>query len=395
MEARELTREAGADYSWAEHLGCMEGIPEDAPSATRWHSLGSGLLICLLATLGAVGLSRLPVWPFTVNGNHHPLEPMTLAIVVGMIVSNCWALPKAFRPGIRFAYNNLLSLGIILLGVQLNFFEILQTGFVGVAMGCFEIILALATMWLLTRRFGLSNKLGILLGVGNAICGSSAIIATAPVIEAEESDVVFGVATVTLLGLIGMFLLPPLGHALAMTAKAFGILDGLVIHSIPQVVAAGFAYSNSAGTTATIVKMTRVCLLAPMVFFVGLIYARHKARQSSAASQKKVSGFSLFPKFVFGFLAMALLRTLGLLPDLTVHLPRVAWAGNVQTDFSTIAIAQKSATFCLVMSMAAVGLETKISALKRTGAKPFLAGLISSLIITVAILGLIKFLKIS
>jgi uncharacterized integral membrane protein (TIGR00698 family) len=203
------------------------------------------------------------------------------------------------------------------------------------------------------------------------------------------------VATVTLLGLIGMILLPLLGHALAMTAKAFGILDGLVIHAIPQVVAAGFAYSASAGATATIIKMTRVCLLAPMVFGIGLIYARHKARQSQETNRKKVNTFSLFPKFILGFLAMALLRTLGYVPDLTVHLPSAAWAGDVQMNFNVAALAQKSASFCLVMSMAAVGLETKVSALKRTGAKPFLAGLISSVVIILAILALIKLLGIS
>jgi uncharacterized integral membrane protein (TIGR00698 family) len=395
MESK-LTKKSDTRYDWAEYLGGMEGIPDDEPiSKPQTHPLSWGLLVCLFVTLGAIALSVLPIWPFTVQGNRHPLEPMMIAIVIGMVVSNLWTLPKMFRSGIKFSYKTLLSLGIILLGVQLNFFDILRLGFTGVILSCFEIFLALTIMWFLTRWFRLSGKLGVLLGVGTAICGSSAIMATASVIEAEESDMVFSVATVTLLGLIGMFLLPVLGHVLAMTANAFGILDGLVIHAIPQVVAAGFAYSNSAGTTATIVKMTRVCLLAPMVFIIGIIYARHKARQSHGKNHQRLNAFSLFPKFIFGFLAMALLRTLGFLPDLTVHLPSAAWAGNVQKDFNVVAIAQKCAGFCLVMSMAAVGLETKISALKRTGVKPLLAGLISSVLITIAILAALKLLHIT
>jgi uncharacterized integral membrane protein (TIGR00698 family) len=201
------------------------------------------------------------------------------------------------------------------------------------------------------------------------------------VIEAEEKDVVFSVAAVTLLGLVGMILLPILGHALALTPKAFGILDGLVIHSIPQVVAAGFAYNPSAGATATIVKMTRVCLLAPMVFTVGLIYARQKARRAQGENRRRIKAFSLFPKFVFGFLAMAMLRTLGWLPDLIVHLPSAAWAGDVQRNLDLSVLAHQSSTFCLGMSMAAVGLETKAATLKHTGLKPLLAGLISSVAI--------------
>jgi uncharacterized integral membrane protein (TIGR00698 family) len=389
------TQKSDRDYSWAEHLGYMEGIPDDVPAKSPPGSVAWGLLLCMAVTLGALWLSTAPFWPFTIQGGRHPLEPMLMAMVIGIVISNSLMLPKWLRPGIRFAYKVLLSLGIVLLGVQLNFFDVLKLGGVGLLLSCVEILLALVFMGFLTRWFHLSRKLGVLLGVGTAICGSSAIIATAPVIEAEEKDVVFSVAAVTLLGLIGMILLPIVGHAIALTGKAFGILDGLVIHSIPQVVAAGFAYSPSAGATATIVKMTRVCLLAPMVFVVGLIYARRKARQAPEQGRQRFKAFSLFPKFVFGFLAMAMLRTLGWLPDLTVHLPSAAWAGDVRRNLDLGSLAHQGSTFFLGMSMAAVGLETKVAALKRTGPKPLLAGLISSVAIAVIILLLIKLLGIT
>src|SRR6202042_1975499 len=150
----------------------------------------------------------------------------------------------------------------IFLGARLDFEQIIKLGAVGVAMSCGEVILALILMFALTKWLKLSGKLGTLLGIGTAICGGTAIVAAAPVIEAEESDVVFGVATVTLLGLVAMFILPPLGHLMAMSDKAFGIWAGLSIHQLPQVVAAGFDYSQPAGGQATVVKLARICLLA-------------------------------------------------------------------------------------------------------------------------------------
>ena len=390
--------ERHAKYDWAEYLGCMEGAPDDVVNLTPARSKDSpawGIFICLLLTGIAMWLSELPVWPFTIQGGRHPLEPVMMSIVLGMILSNVWAMPKWCQPGVKFSVKKLLPFGIILLGARLNFSEIMQLGFVGIGMSCFEILLALALMLLFIRWLRLSGKLGTLLGIGTAICGGTAIVAAAPVIEAEESDVVFGVATVTLLGLIGMFLLPVLGHFLGLTERAFGVWAGLAIHQTPQVVAAGFAYGQQAGETATIVKMSRVCLLAPVVFVAGLVYARQKAQRHQGSERKRINYFSLFPKFILGFLALALLRTLGWLPDFTVHMAQARMFGHVQHDFSMAAAAQTGANFFIVMSMAGVGLETRFTAMKQTGLRPFFAAAISALVIAAAVLCLIKLLGIS
>jgi uncharacterized integral membrane protein (TIGR00698 family) len=263
-------------------------------------------------------------------------------------------------------------------------------------MSCGEVLLALILMFLLTRWLKLSGKLGTLLGIGTAICGGTAIVAAAPVIEAEESDVVFGVATVTLLGLVGMFLLPFLGHVLLLSDKAFGIWAGLAIHQLPQVVAAGFDFSQQAGEKATIVKLARICLLAPIVFIVGTIYAHNKAKKHQAVTHKKINYFSMFPKFVLGFLLLAFLRTKGWLPDITVHFPdQIATAGTTDKQYSTPAVAQACSGFFIVMSMAGVGMETKFKAMQKTGLRPFLAATLSALIIATVVLVLIKVLAIS
>jgi len=396
METKATT--ARSEYAWAEYLHCMEGTPEMESLPVSKPAVASplsGMILCLAFTIVSYWASGLQVWPFLING-HPTFEPVMIAILLGMVAGNCLPMTKQLQPGIKFSVKKLLPLGIILLGARLDFKEILKMGAVGVGMSCLEVILALILMLLLTRWLKLSGKLGTLLGIGTAICGGTAIVAAAPVIEAEEADVVFGVATVTLLGLIAMFLLPVLGHWLDLSNKAFGIWAGLAIHQLPQVVAAGFAYGPEAGAQATIVKLARICLLAPIVFMVGFIYARNKAKQHEAVRHGKINYWSMFPKFVLGFLALAFLRTKGWLPDVSVHFPdQIAAAGAPDKQYSLPAIAQACSGYCIVMSMAGVGLETKFKAMKQTGLRPLLAAAISALVIALVILGLIKGLKIT
>src|SRR5438093_8270785 len=304
------------DYSWAEYLDYMEGGGSDVltlPAAKPVTAAEKkkeqpiwGVLVALGVTLVAMFAAELPFPPFTIAGKH-PIEPVMFAIVLGMVLSNVWALPKTLQPGIKFSVKKLLPLGIVLLGARLNFLDLVKVGAEGLALSVMETAVALALLLALTRVLKLPQKLGVLLGVGTAICGGTAIVATAPVIEAEEKDVVFSVATVTLLGLIAMFTMPVIGHLLGLSSKAFGVWAGLAIHQTPQVVAAGFAYSPTgkpyspeAGQTATIVKLARVCLLAPVVFTIGVLYARRKLKQTGAGERKRINYLHLFPIFVVG-----------------------------------------------------------------------------------------------
>jgi uncharacterized integral membrane protein (TIGR00698 family) len=391
---------AARDYSWAEYLDCMEGgdiyvgQPKTPPAPAK-DSLLWGLFLVAAIVVTSIYISELAIWPLTLSNGKHPVEPVMLAIIIGMIVSNSWALPKQLSTGIKFSVRQLLPIGIIFLGARLNFLAIVKVGASSVLLGVLETVIALALLIYLSKRFNLSPKLGVLLGVGTAICGGTAIVATAPVIEAEEKDVVFSVATVTLLGLIAMFLLPAIGTLMALTERAFGIWAGLAIHQTPQVVAAGFAYGKDAGETATIVKLARICLLAPVVALLGWYYKR-KAIQEGTSTSHKVKYWQLVPLFVLGFLGMALLRTLEFFPDLTFH-----WTGAGAALFGTgnhqvtlTKAFEEISKYCIIMSMAAVGLETKFSSLKKTGPKPFLASLFAAVVIAVVMLALIQFFNI-
>jgi uncharacterized integral membrane protein (TIGR00698 family) len=387
------------DYSWAEYLDYMEGggldvitlpagkaapttVPKDQP---LW-----GVVLSVTITLVAIWLSEQPFAPFTISGNRHPIEPVMIAIILGMILSNAFGLSKIFQPGVKFSVKKLLPLGIVLLGARLNFAELLKVGAEGLILSVFETLLALALLYVLTIVFKLPRKLGVLLGIGTAICGGTAIVAAAPVIEAEEKDVAFSVATVTLLGLIAMFLLPVLGHVLQLSSKAFGIWAGLAIHQTPQVIAAGFAYDNEAGQTATIVKLARVCLLAPVVFLLGLLYARHKVKQTGSSERKNINYAHLFPMFVLGFLAFALLNTAGLLPKLTLHIGQGGILHPGDRNANLANFFEQISKFLITVSMAGVGLETKFAAMRQTGLKPLIASFIAALIIGCLILAIIQ-----
>jgi uncharacterized integral membrane protein (TIGR00698 family) len=397
-----------SDYSWAAYLDYMEGGGSDVVSLPVAKPVALpiekdqpiwGVLAALGLTLAALWLSKLAFWPFTVTGAggrvSHPIEPVMVAIILGMLASNFWKLPKVLQPGIKFSVKKVLPLGIVLLGARLNFGEMMKVGATGLALSALETVMALGLLLVLARWLKLPSKLGALLGVGTAICGGTAIVATAPVIEAEDKDVAFSVATVTLLGLVAMFLLPVLGHVLDMSSKQFGIWAGLAIHQTPQVVAAGYAYSPNnadyspvAGDTATIVKMARVCLLAPVVFILGLVYARRKAKRDGATNGKRINYLHLFPTFVLGFVGMALLNTMGLLPDLTVHNASVLGMGTHTLGLATAA--DQVSRFCIIISMAGVGMETRFTAMRQTGLKPFVASLVAVVIVAVVVLWLIN-----
>lgn len=399
------------NYAWAEFLDYMEGggpevvnIPVKRPldATAAKPQLAWGILLALALTLAALWVNSLEVWPFTVRTAKgdvsHPIEPVMLAILLGMVIGNVWRMPKTLNPGLKFSVKKFLPLGIVLLGVRLHFIKMLKVGFTGLVLSGMETVVALLLLWVLARWLRLPQKLGTLLAVGTAICGGTAIVATAPVIEAEEKDVAYSVATVTLLGLLAMILLPILGHVLDLSSKQFGVWAGLAIHQTPQVIAAGYSYSPNdapyspeAGDTATIVKLARVCLLAPVVFIIGLVYARNKALKTNSSTVNKINYLNLFPKFVIGFMAMALLNTLNLIPELTVH--DVSFLQPGPHTYSVAAAAEWVSKFCIVMSMAAVGLETRVAAMRQTGLKAFGASLAAVLVIAVLVLVAIKTLS--
>src|SRR6185503_14952411 len=169
-------------------------------------------------------LYQAPLPPFSIGTPaRHPIDAMLIAIVIGMLIRNTVGVPPRFAAGIRYAVVTIMPLGIVLMGARLNFYDVVRTSLTALIISVICVCVALAlTIWL-CRRVGVGQKLGILIGVGTAICGGTAIAVAAPVIEADDGDTAFAIATVTLFGMVAVFVLPLLGRLIGLDETEFGV----------------------------------------------------------------------------------------------------------------------------------------------------------------------------
>jgi uncharacterized integral membrane protein (TIGR00698 family) len=299
------------------------------------------------------------------------------AVLFGLVIGNILRIPKLAQPGIKFAFQSLLRVAIVLLGATFSFASALAIGGRALLMVVVLMTLALITAHALGRALGIPGKLATLIGVGTAVCGNTAISAVAPVIGAKDEETSFAIGTNTLFGTLAVFSYPVLGHALGMTDAAFGTWAGTAVNDTSQVLATGFAYSPAAGSVATVVKLTRNTLMGGVIILMGLLYGgRGEGSAGSIGSRLKQS----VPAFVLGFLAMCLLNTLGFVAWASAHLGR-----DLAVD------AQTAARFLILVALAGVGLGTRFDAMRRIGFRPFWVGLATALVTSGASYAMIRF----
>jgi uncharacterized integral membrane protein (TIGR00698 family) len=300
------------------------------------------------------------------------------AVLMGLVIGNVFRIPKFVQPGIAFAFQTLLRVAIVLLGATFSFAAAVSIGGRALLMVVFLMSLALITAHALGRLLGLPGKLATLIGVGTAVCGNTAISAVAPVIGARDEETSFAIATNTLFGTLAVFAYPVLGHALGMSDAAFGTWAGTAVNDTSQVVATGFAYTETAGKVATVVKLTRNTLMGGVIILMGLLYAGGgKGTAGSLGQRLKQS----VPPFVLAFLGMCLLNTLGVVAFLSQHLGR-----DLVTD------AQTAAKFLILVALAGVGLGTRLDAMRRIGLRPFWVGLATAAVTSLASFVMIRWL---
>src|SRR5680860_165501 len=339
----------------------------------------SSIIPVLLVAIVIAVISRFLKELFVIGGSN-PVSDVIIAILLGMFINATVDIPSALKPGINFCLKKVLKMAIILLGLGLSFAAVISTGAKALVIILICVAIALTLTQYLGRRLGLNDKLATLIGVGTSICGATAIVATAPAINADDADVSYSVATITFFGIIAIVIYPVIGSLLQMSDMQFGTWAGTAINETSQVVAAGFIYSDAAGKIATVVKLTRTVLLAPLVVLLGFIYAR-KQSEASGGSQE-VNVLKIFPWFVVGFLALALVRTIG---DNIF--------GNIEMWRLLLTYAKITAKFLIVMAMASVGLMTNFQKMKTMGLRPFLGGLFAASIMGVVSIALIYLLN--
>ena len=320
--------------------------------------LWPGLILVVLVGLGA----RL-IHGLLPAGIGAALGEVIFAVFLGLAVANLRPLPSATAPGIRFALQTLLRLAIVLLGAGFSFISALAIGGKALGMVVALMVLALLVAHGLGRLAGVPDRLATLIGVGTAVCGNSAITATAPVIGASDEEMAFAIATNTLFGTLAVFAYPMLGHALGMSDAVFGTWAGTAVNDTSQVVATGFAFSEAAGRVATVVKLTRNALMGVVIVGLGLLYRARRAAPDRPVTLLTRIRQSV-PAFVVGFLIMAALNTVG----------AFAWVSG-RTGADVGAGLQQAARLLILFALAGVGLGTRLEAMRRTGLRPFYVGL--------------------
>lgn len=320
-----------------------------------WADRIRGVALAGVLAMLAIELARIG-W-LQANG----ISALTLAIVLGMIAGNTFypSIASTCSGGVTFSKQTLLRAGIILYGLRLTFQDIANVGITGVAI---DLVVLSSTFtlswWLGTRLFGLDRRTAMLVGAGSSICGAAAVMATEPVVGARAEQVTVAVSTVVVFGTVAIFLYPTLYHlnahyhVLAMSPAAFGIFAGSTIHEVAQVVAAGRAISESAANTAVITKMVRVMLLAPFLVALSIYLSRSGDPSTASPGGTRPRTPIVIPWFALGFIAVAAFNSLSMLPK------------------SIIGPAISVDTFILAMAMAALGVTTHVSAIRKAGLKP-------------------------
>jgi uncharacterized integral membrane protein (TIGR00698 family) len=312
-----------------------------------------GLLLCAVLGTAALALADLP-W---VRDRLH-LSALLLVILLGMMWRSLAPVPRPAIPGIHAAQRPLLRWAVAGLGFRLSLPELWLIGGQTLIVVVISTTAALLFGWWVADRLGIGHKLGLLLGVGGAICGASAVVAADSVVQGEKRDAAVALGVITLLGTVGIVLYPLLQRASGMSEFVYGVWDGASLHEMAQVVAAGFGVSDEAARVATVVKLARICLLAPVVLYLGWSLRRHH----EAAGQARVAPV---PWFLALFVLFAVINSTGLL------------------DGKVVDTLRRADLWLLCVGMAGVGLQTGFADLREAGMRPIAAGALQWLFLAI------------
>ena len=327
----------------------------------KFGGLIPGMALAALIAVIALYLGKLTV----------VINDVIVAIILGALIRNFSGIHQLFKPGLSFSLKKVLRLAIILLGMQLSFKQIINTGESSLLIILFVVVVAIPLTYFIGKRLGLNSEISTLLGVGSAICGATAVLATGPAIKAKERDVALAVATIFIFNTLALFLYPLIGKLLHLSYLTYGTWTGVAVQDVSSVVATGFALGQKAGEVATVVKLTRTVFIVPVVFLAGLFFT-WKDRKTGEKTGEQINYVKIFPWFVLGFLLMALLNSLGFFTK------------------SLVVAVNPFTHFLILMVMVGVGTDLDFKEMKKVGFSFLYVGLISMLIMSVFSFVLIK-----
>ncbi len=294
-----------------------------------------------------------------------PISTAMIAILLGIFFGNFFIIRDSFQKGLDFSRDYVLKLGIICLGIQLKPFEFLDFGKIAIPLILICIVSVLITIKLLVKKLKIPTRMAYLISIGSTVCGTTAIMATAPVIKASKNEISYAIANITLFGILSMLLYPYFANFYFDGNSLFaGLFLGTAIHETSQVAAAGLIYDqqfNSPETLniATVTKLIRNTFLIIMIPLFAILYNRGQAEG------KGYSFLSIFPYFVLGFIGMIILRNIG---------DNIFLGDSGKNWIETINFIKAGSKIFLSMAMAAIGLSTNLKDIKNMGHVPFVVG---------------------
>jgi uncharacterized integral membrane protein (TIGR00698 family) len=305
----------------------------------------------------------------------HIIGASVIAMFIGVILNCFLKNTKVFKTGTKFTSKKILKLAIILLGLSLHINTIFQVGKMSLLVMMFTLLTCFGGGYFIGRALKLNWKLSNLISAGTGICGGSAIAAIAPTIDADNNDVAYAMSATFLFDMLMIVLFPIMGRAMGMSDEAFGLWAGTAVNDTSSVVATGYAFSEAAGDFATMVKLTRTLCIIPTVVifaFINLNVKRKEVKKQGLDESELKANFSIkkiFPWFILGFVLMSIIASIFSIPEVVV------------TNTKTIS------KFLMVSALAAIGLNTSFSSIKKSGIRPMVHGfIISALVVVVALL---------
>jgi len=329
---------------------------------------GPGVALCAAVSAVATLVEKIEVY----FAGQSYLEALVIAILLGVLVRTLWAPGAIWRPGINFSAKTLLEIAIVLLGASLSASTVWALGPI-LLFGIVTIVaVSIASSYAICSAFGLPPRMCILIACGNSICGNSAIVAVAPIIGATSDEVASSIAFTAVLGVVVVLTLPLLVPILELSLTQYGVLAGLTVYAVPQVLAATLPIGALSNQVGTVVKLVRVLMLGPVVLGLSLLTRRARRDADDAPRGKWPAFQELVPWFILGFLFFALARSLGFIPgDLVRPLRMIA------AVLTTIA-------------MAALGLGVDVRTVAKAGPRVATAVTVSLVVLAVISYALIR-----
>ena len=330
-------------------------------SKTKKHGLFVlGIVICFAVAGLSVLVEKL------IPGDL--LGASIIALFMGTII-NSFFHPDWMKPALKFTSKKILKAAIVLLGASLSINTIMSVGKMTFFVMIFTFAMCFGGGYFIRKLFGLNWKLSNLISAGTGICGGSAVAAIAPVIDADDKDIAFAMSSTFLFDMVMVALYPLMGKALGMSDIAYGIWAGTSVNDTASVVASGYAFSEAAGDFATMVKLTRTIAIIPTVLVFAYIGTRMKQRQMQTANGgKKVNILKIVPWFIGGFLVLAVVNSVGLIPT------------------AVSGVMKGASKFLMVTALAAIGLGTSITDFKKAGLAPMFYGITIDTLVTLTAL---------